>query len=100
MTYRFLVAAAALAMTAAPALAQQPMSCGEREDLLTKLKDEYKEVPTGFGMTGSGQVVELLTSEKGSWSLLLSLPNGRSCLIGTGEGWELWGAKQLAGRDA
>ncbi|MGQ0674929.1 MAG: hypothetical protein ACT4N4_02415 [Rhodospirillales bacterium] len=100
MQYRFFIAVAALLLTAAPALAQGQMPCGDRDELLAKLKAEYKETPAGFGMTGGGQVVELLTSEKGSWTLLLSLPNGRSCLIGSGEGWELRSAKKTAGRDA
>jgi hypothetical protein len=101
MANRFIPIAAALALLASPASAQQPTACGDRDEVLGTLKGQYKEIPTGFGMTVGGQVIELLTSEEGSWTLLLSMPNGRSCLIGAGEGWELWGsAKKVAGRDA
>lgn len=109
----------ALAVLATPAAAQQQQpgadvdpsarpprlaggsapACGDRNDLLAQLKDKYKETPTGFGMTGQGSVVELITSENGSWTLVLSFPNGRSCLMATGDGWELWQAK-LAGKGA
>ena len=42
-----------------------------------------------------------MTSESGSWTLVLSFPNGRSCLMATGEGWDLWkNAKKVAGKDA
>jgi hypothetical protein len=100
MTCRFLVLAAALAMGASAASAQTQMPCGERDALLAQLAAQYKEAPTGFGITPNGAVVELLTSEKGSWTLLLTLPGGKSCLIGSGDGWELWGAGKLAGKDA
>jgi len=100
MTCRFLVLTATLALAAGAASAQQQMPCGDRDELLAQLRSQYKEAPTGFGMTPNGAIVELLTSEKGSWTLLLTLPGGTSCLIGSGEGWELWGAKKVAGKDA
>ncbi|MCC7047262.1 MAG: hypothetical protein IT562_11170 [Alphaproteobacteria bacterium] len=89
----------ALALLAMPAEAQQRPACGDRSDLLAQLKDKYQETPTGFGMTGQGSVVELITSEQGTWTLVLTYPNGRSCLMATGEGWELWRAR-LAGKGA
>jgi hypothetical protein len=39
-------------------------------------------------MLGNGNIVELFTSEKGSWTLLLTLPTGVSCLIAAGDNWE------------
>ena len=102
MAFRLVpIAGLVLAMLATPAVAQQQQrsSCGDRSDLLTQLKDKYKETPTGIGMTGQGSVVELMTSENGSWTLVISFPNGRSCLMATGEGWELWQAR-MAGKGA
>lgn len=62
--------------------------CSGRADVIAQLRDEFKEEPAAIGMTGAGTVVELLTSETGSWTLLLTFPSGQSCLIATGEGWE------------
>jgi hypothetical protein len=90
-------------MIAVPAAAQMPPqnACGDRGDMLVQLKDKYQEDPAGFGLTGNGAVVELMTSENGSWTLMLSFPNGRSCLMATGDGWELWkNMKKVAGKDA
>ena len=87
-----------LAMTPALAEESQPKSCGVRTDVLTQLKEQYKEAPTGVGMTGNGAVVELTTSDSGSWTLLLSFPTGNTCMIATGENWE--GRPKLPGRDA
>ena len=39
-------------------------------------------------MAGNGGVIELYTSEKGSWTLLLTQPTGVSCLIAAGDNWE------------
>jgi hypothetical protein len=80
-------------------MGQQGANCGDRGDVLSQLKDKYKEVPTGFGMTGNGAVVELMTAENGNWTLILSFPSGHACLMAAGEGWELWQAR-LKGRGA
>jgi len=84
---------------AAPAMAQQPMACAERSALVGELKEKYKEASQGLGMTGNGAVMELMTSEGGSWSLVVTMPNGKSCLIATGSGWEQVPVK-VAGKDA
>lgn len=120
MAFRWVLATGLILAMATPATAQQrqPSSadvdpsarssgvaggsapaCGDRNDLMAQLKDRYKETPTGIGMTGQGAVVELITSEQGSWTLVLTYPNGRSCLMATGEGWELWQAR-MAGKGA
>jgi len=94
MMYRMFTLAIAVACTAAPALAQQTeRPCAQRNDVLAQLKDQYDEKPVGVGMTENGAVIELTTSESGTWSLVLSFPNGRSCLMATGESWEQAPAK-------
>lgn len=98
MVFRFASLAAVTALAfgvfSASASAQQmggqPAACGDRGDVLSQLKDKYKELPTAFGMTGNGAVVELMTAEDGNWTLLLSFPNGHSCMMAAGQGWELW----------
>ncbi len=36
----------------------------------------------------SGALVELLTTKDGTtWTIILTSPQGRSCLIASGEGW-------------
>lgn len=88
-----------LTTVAAPAMAQQQMPCAERSALVGELKEKYKEASQGVGMTGNGAVMELMTSEAGSWSLVVTMPNGKSCLIATGSGWEQVPVK-VAGKDA
>jgi hypothetical protein len=73
---------------AAPVLAQGPAACGPRKMVVDQLGREYAEVPVNRGVTSEGALIELLASPSGSWTLLISLPNGQSCLAASGESWE------------
>lgn len=70
-----------------PAAAQAPI-CGPRGVVLQQLEQQFGEVPAGRGLTSEGAVLELLVSPAGTWTLLMSLPNGLSCLAAAGELWE------------
>lgn len=62
--------------------------CNPRAEILTQLSDRYKEAPTGMGLTASGQVLELLSSENGTWTIIVTNPQGVSCVLAVGEAWE------------
>lgn len=52
-----------------------------------------------MGLASNGSVLEILTSRSGeSWSILVTMPNGMTCLIASGENWEKV-APQTAGID-
>ena len=79
------VAVVALIAFARPASGQP---CTSRADMLDHLAVEYRETPIAAGVTASGGLVELLVNPVDhSWTLILSTPNGQSCLLATGEGW-------------
>lgn len=82
------VVLAAWARPAAPALAQMPLACGDRADVVEQLRAKFGEVPRAIGLTRGGAVIELFVSEEGSFTILLSFPNGRACLQATGDQWE------------
>jgi hypothetical protein len=79
---------AAMALMAATSTAAAQSVCGTRETLLKQLDKEYQEAPIGIGLASNGAVVELLTSNGGTWTLMVTRPNGMTCLIGTGEAWQ------------
>lgn len=58
--------------------------------MLAHLLQEYQERPISFGIAPNGRsVIELLSSPNGeTWTLLLTRPDGTSCLIGSGESWQ------------
>lgn len=73
------------------ALAQQPTqnSCTDRTTALSHLSKNYQEEPVAMGLASSGGVVEVLTNDKGSsWSIIVTMPSGKTCLVASGEGWE------------
>ena len=72
--------------TANPAVAQT--ICGERDDFLSQLNKRHGETPSSIGLSSSGQVLEVLTSKDGTWTILMTSPQGRTCLVAAGEAWE------------
>jgi hypothetical protein len=64
-------------------------NCGKRANLLQHLKNKFGENPVAIGVTDNGGVVEILASENGStWTLIVTMPYGESCMIATGKYWE------------
>ena len=82
------IAAAAGLLLVSQSPAQAQMLCGERNNFLKHLGQNYKEAPTAMGLTSTGKVIEVLTSEKGTWTIIITDPDGKSCLVAAGEAWE------------
>lgn len=79
--------ALALGLSVQPAAAQHV--CAERSDILKSLQREYQEAPNAMGMSDNGAVVEVLAARDGTtWTILMTTPDGTSCVIATGEMWE------------
>jgi hypothetical protein len=70
---------------AAPAAAQS--QCGPHPVVVAQLADKYGETRRGMGMAGQA-IAELYASDAGTWTIVVTLPDGSACLIASGEGWE------------
>ena len=84
------IAAAAAAMLA---ISSQPVSaqhvCATRTDIVKSLQQEYQEAPSAMGMSDNGAVIEVLSARDGkTWTILMTTPDGTSCVVATGEMWE------------
>lgn len=89
-----LLALSALPATAvwSPAAAAEPAptaGCSERNMMVGHLNDKYGETLRGAGLRGDNGVMELYVSEEGSWTLLLTLPDGNSCPVAVGDDWRM-----------
>ena len=74
----------ALLSTAAAAQSQ----CNDRQKVIDLLAQKYKEAPVASGVTNNGGLVEILSSDKGNtWTIIVTTPQGVSCLVAAGEGW-------------
>jgi len=68
--------------------AAQDPTCDRRQRVLGHLADKYKESPVAIGVTNGGGLVEVLSTGDGrTWTIIVSNPDGLTCLLATGEGW-------------
>jgi hypothetical protein len=62
--------------------------CGDRTAVLTTLGGRYAERTEAMGLAGNGTVVEVLSYEDGTWTIIMTTPNGVSCLLAAGDYWQ------------
>lgn len=82
----FLAFAGALTIGGLHAAAQSPQ-CGARDAMFERLSDKYGEQPVSIGVTATGSLLEVLASPEGSWTIVVTVPNGPTCLVSSGDGW-------------
>lgn len=79
----------ATAQTKAPPQAES-VPCLERSAAIEHLGRNYQETPVALGLTNTGAVLEVLSSKSGeNWTIIVTLPNGKACMIAAGKNWEL-----------
>ena len=74
-----------LALSAAPSYAQE-LQCGGTPDVYATLSDKYGETRQLWAQNGPDQVVEFWAGSQG-WTMIISLPDGNSCMIAEGIDW-------------
>ncbi|WP_298370509.1 hypothetical protein [uncultured Bradyrhizobium sp.] len=62
-------------------------TCAQRSDFIALLKDRFGEIEVAQGLSSNGHLVEIFVAPAGNWTILLSRPNGLSCLVDAGEPW-------------
>ena len=70
-----------------PVTASGAPVCDKREKFVQTLRKLYAEDVSSIGVTADGKLIELLVSEAGTWTMLLTTPSGRSCAITAGKQW-------------
>lgn len=86
LTSALCVAAALIVPAAAQA---QGQNCGNREMVVERLTTKYGESRQSIGMAPKGRVVEVYASvETGTWTITVTMPNGITCLVASGQSFE------------
>lgn len=80
------LAAVSLAATYGGAAAAEE-GCSARDKMVGHLENKYGERLRGAGLQSLDGLMELYVSDKGSWTLLLTRPDGKSCPVAVGEHW-------------
>ncbi len=76
-----------VATLAPPVLAQSAARCLPRDVLVETLSTKYSETLTGGGMQSAQQLVEVWSSEKGSFTVFVTRADGFACIMATGQSW-------------
>jgi len=86
LAFTAIVAAITLSAQVHEAEAQRTI-CKERAELVEILARKFNETQRSFGLQGDSRVLELYASPDGSWTALLTLPSGKSCVVASGKAW-------------
>jgi hypothetical protein len=64
-------------------------ACAARAEVVAKLAQRFGETLRSVGLQRADGLVEIYASEKtGTWTILVTRPDGMSCLLAAGELWE------------
>ena len=73
---------------AAPTTIQAQTACADRDDLVANLETRYGEAFAGGGLQNAQQIVEVwFSEEQGTWTVLMTRADGRSCIMASGTNW-------------
>ena len=68
------------------------LPCWERQAIGPALRSDYGETSTGRGVSSSGELIEIWSSPKGSFTITSTNPRSRMvCMIAHGASWEAKG---------
>ena len=87
----------------APGIADaQNAKCAERAMVVERLEHAYGETRQSIGLGQNNAIVETWASDStGTWTIIVTLPDGISCLVASGESWEHLAERAAApGNDA
>ena len=71
------------------AFAQDQANCAERSRVIERLESKYGESRRSVGLAANNGVVETYASdESGTWTIVITLPNGMTCLVAAGNAFE------------
>lgn len=63
------------------------LACLPTPDAHSQLAQEYGENRVMAGLSTSGAIIEMWASSEGTWTVLMSMPDGMSCIMDAGQGF-------------
>jgi hypothetical protein len=89
MTLARIALLAVAGLAAATAASAQSHPCAERTQVVERLSEKYGETLQSMGMHANNGLLEVYASEAtGTWTILVTTPDGNSCMIAAGQMWE------------
>jgi hypothetical protein len=62
--------------------------CAPHADMLAVLAKQYGEAPQAIGLVNGNHVIEVLSSKQGSFTILVTKPDGVACILAAGQEFE------------
>ena len=83
-----IVAVLAAALLAPASTQAQTNQCADRGLITERLKANYGEKFAGGGLRNSESIFEVwMSSETGTWTIIMTTPAGLSCVMAAGTDW-------------
>lgn len=81
--------AAIVALFAVPTMAQNLQHCAPRGQVVARLADKYGESRQAVGLGSNNAVMEVFANiDGGSWTITVTMANGMTCLVASGQAYE------------
>jgi len=62
--------------------------CADRDSVVSKLEASYGEAFAGGGLQNAERIYEVwFSEEKGTWTILMTRADGKSCIMASGTNW-------------
>ena len=63
--------------------------CADRNQVISKLTDQFGETRRSMGLAANNSIVELHASDtSGTWTITVTQPDGKTCLLAAGTAFE------------
>jgi glucose/arabinose dehydrogenase len=70
--------------------AAQGPQCGPRASVIAQLGERYGETRRSIGIAANNLVMEVFASDTSqSWTITVTTPQGQTCLVASGQGYEV-----------
>ena len=64
-------------------------ACASHAEVTKQLGSAFAEAQVAIGLASNGGVVEVFSTDDGSsWTIVMTMPTGRRCVVASGEAWE------------
>lgn len=87
--YASILIATGLGLVGLPVQAATGKQCAAMDAVANQLDAKYSEAPVAAGLTHDGRLLQVYATNDGeTWTIVLSKPDGSSCVTMAGEGWQ------------
>ena len=81
--------ACAISFVSATAVSAEGRLCGKRDQVISQLQSVHGESRQSVGLQPNARVMETFANpDTGTWTIIVSLPTGMSCLVAAGEAYQ------------